>query len=358
MNFKKLLALLLSLCLLLNFAACGKDKTSDSTTKGTTTKTIAEESDTVGESETNENTEGTTAPEDSGGNNAGGGASVEDGITPLLYKVTDANGNVLWLFGSIHVGKEYFYPLPDYVLNAYNSSDALAVEFDVTEVSDDALTTSMMMDMAYMDGSKIGDHIDKELYEEAKEILRESGYYFSSMDIFKPVMWSMLIDELITEQLNYDADLGIDMFFLNTAHEENKKIYDIESMEFQMDMLTGYSEELQIMMLESSVYYFDNIDEYQKDLDDLANEWAVGNAEALAEEDDYEFESAEEEALYREYNTAMMTKRNRGMTNFAENALKSGEEVFIVVGAAHMVGDDGIANQLKERGYTVEEIRG
>jgi len=70
-----------------------------------------------------------------------------------------------------------------------------------------------------------------------------------------------------------------------------------------------------------------------------------------------EYESAQEEALYKEYDEEMVVKRNLSMTNFAEDALLSGKEVFICVGAAHVVGEEGMSGQLADRGYNVEIIR-
>ena len=45
------------------------------------------------------------------------------------------------------------------------------------------------------------------------------------------------------------------------------------------------------------------------------------------------------------------------MTDYAVDALASGEEIFICVGAAHVVGDGAIADNLRELGYTVEVVR-
>ena len=74
------------------------------------------------------------------------------------------------------------------------------------------------------------------------------------------------------------------------------------------------------------------------------------------------FENEEENGnwdknLYEEYNKAMIVDRNKGMTEYAEQALKSGKEIFICVGAAHVVGKGAMAEQLRDLGYTVEVIR-
>lgn len=364
MKIKKILAFLLTLSLIFNFTACGNDNDNNATTLNNTTTTEAVSEDAsvnTDETDTTSPSDETTSPSDSDNTDPDGNNSpdVSDGITPLLFKVTDADGNVVWLFGSIHIGKEYFYPLPDYVLNAYASADALAVELDAVAVENDyqSLMTAAR-GMLYSDRSKISDHISEELYNDAKAILEENGMYAPLLDYYKPVFWSSAIDTFVTDQLGYDSNLGIDYYFLNEAYDDNKPIYEVESMEFQMNMLFGFSDDLQSMMLESSVESYNSIDEYEASMDALVTAWATGDEDGLVDDEEYEFESAEEEALYNEYNTEMLTKRNRAMTDFAENALASGEEVFIVVGAAHVVGEDGMANQLRERGYTVEVIQG
>ena len=69
------------------------------------------------------------------------------------------------------------------------------------------------------------------------------------------------------------------------------------------------------------------------------------------------FESEEEAALYAEYNDALVTQRNLSMTEYAVEALESGQELFICVGAAHVVGEGAMAELLREMGYTVELVR-
>ena len=93
-------------------------------------------------------------------------------------------------------------------------------------------------------------------------------------------------------------------------------------------------------------------------LKELASAWAHGDEQALNDllDDDTAGLTAEEMVLYEEYNNAMITDRNERMTDFAENALIDGNELFICVGAAHVIGDDGMAQQLRERGYRVEIV--
>lgn len=280
-------------------------------------------------------------------------------ITPILYKVTDQNGNVVWLFGSIHVGQEHYYPLPDYITSAYENADALAVECDVVAFSSDiGAQTDALMQLVYLDGSRISAHVPEELYTQAVEILKECGLYMSALDMYYPVLWSNFIDTSLYESFGVDSNLGLDMHFLNDAHGTGKEILEVESVEFQYGMMGGFSEELQVLLLESSIYSYENPEESRLQLTELADAWAAGDEETLVAllNEEPEFESEEEVLLYAEYNNAMLTQRNLSMADYAEASLTSGKEVFICVGAAHVVGPGAMAELLAQRGYTVERI--
>jgi len=283
----------------------------------------------------------------------------ESGSTPLLYKVTDEDGDVVWLFGSIHVGRESFYPLPDYVMDAYESSEALAVEFDINAAAEDTLAmTRFLYSQIYYDGTTIEDHIPEELYERCVEILDENGYYFPGIERYNIGIWDMFISQCVNDNIDINVDLGIDMHFLSLAAEEGKDILDIESLELQMNILPSISEEAQVFVLRSNVESYDYLEEMEDGIEELMDVWESGDEERF-EEALYEepLEDETERALYKEYNDAMLTDRNVGMAEFAMEALEDGEEVFICVGAAHVVGEGAMADLLEEAGYTVELVR-
>ena len=374
---KKITALLLALLMCFTLSACSADKeetenvkesttavggaqgqttdgktTENETTENETTEALTTEPSTT---QSQEEYEDVTAPSEPEINVP---SDESDGIKPILYKVSDEKGNVIWLFGSIHVGREEFYPLPDYVMDAYNSSDAVAAEFNIIEYQGDLLTQVFSMsDLVYKDGTKISDHISEESYNAGVAALEEYGIYTSIMDYCCPVLWSTLIDSMIMLEIGVDATLGIDMSILTMADEEGKEIYEIESADFQYSMLAGFSDELQEVMLLSSIASMGNLEAYGEDMNMLLDLWASGDEEAFSE---YLNSSDESEGipkeLYDEYYKAMITDRNNNMTEYAVEALASGEEIFICVGAAHVIGDGAMAENLRELGYTVEVV--
>lgn len=335
---KRFCSVLLILCLLLSLCACGQAEPAQDE-KETTTTTAPQ------------TTPVHTFPTYPTG--------TESSITPALYQVTDADGHTAWLFGSIHVGQEHFFPLPNYITSAYENSDALAVECDIVTFSTDVgAQTKALIPLIYMDGTTISSHIPEDLYTQAVDALEGLGLYASALDLYCPALWANFIESSMYTSMDFSGDLGMDMYFLNNAHQSGKEIQEVESAEFQYSLMANYSEDLQVLLLESAVHSYNNKDEMAAGLKELTEVWAAGDEDALVEllNDEGEITSDEEAQLYEEYTDSMITQRNIAMADFAETALASGKEVFICVGAAHVIGPGAMVDLLTQRGYTVERI--
>ena len=360
MKMKRLLAWLLALVMCFTMAACQKKTTKKKSTKTKNkeqTSQSTDSSDQTGSTDTTGDNDGTQSTQNTKPGNTDAPQSYPKG--PILYRVTDKKGNVTWLFGSIHLGREDYYPLPDYVQNAYNNADSLAVEADMVAFSKNtSAQMNALRQLVYRDGTTIKDHIPQELYDQAVKILKDNKSYVAALDYYCPFYWSSMIEALMVDDMGGDANLGIDMHLLNRAYDTGKEILEVESAEFQYNMLAGFDDEVQTMLLASSVQSYLYPDQAKAQLEEMMDLWASGDEEAfedyLAAEDSAM--TAAEKAIYARYNQAMITDRNIAMADYAESALASGKEVFICVGAAHVIGDGGMADLLTQRGYTVERV--
>ncbi len=283
----------------------------------------------------------------------------ESTSTPILYKVTDEDGDVLWLFGSIHVGKETFYPLPSYVTDAFDGADSLAVECDIVAFESDLnAQVEALTPLMYTDGTTIASYIPEELYNRGKTVMTELGVYAPMMDYYCPSMWSSLIETSLYMQWGLDPNLGVDRHLIRRAYEQDKEILDIESPKAQYQMLAGFSMGVQMMMLESSLEMSEYPVVAEATLRQMLEFWETGDEEKLAKTvvSDTAQMTQEQKELYAEYTDAMLTQRNLGMAEFAENVLDSHKEVFLCVGAAHILGEGALVDLLVQRGYTVERV--
>lgn len=286
-------------------------------------------------------------------------------ITPLMYKVTkEGSDNVMYLFGSMHTVNFDDFDLPKYVIDAYKESDYLAVEIDINKyMEDEEKIQQLAMDMMYMDGTTIKDHIDEELYNKIINFLKEKKLYNQAYESFK--LYG--IESLITSQVTKDAGLnendGIDTYLLDLAKKENKEILEVETFDFQMKLLFEAPDKYYEISILSS------IDEYEKSvnsLKELYSAWKKGDVEALeklakgdevTEEDIEKYKLTQEEMKEIEtFSNAMLKDRNVGMKNKFNEYFNGNKKVFYMVGAAHLIGDDGLASLLEKEGYKVTRV--
>ncbi|MBP3414669.1 MAG: TraB/GumN family protein [Clostridia bacterium] len=299
----------------------------------------------------------------------------ESKATPMFWKCENEDGNVIYFLGSIHVADDSAYRFNETIMDAFIEADALAVECDTIAFESDYMAQlQMSSSMMYMDGDKVQNHMSPELYEGLVEILEEYpdswqslGYTMEMLDMCKPAMWSSLMDNIVLAETDLESEKGIDMHFLKLAKEMNKSIIEVESVEFQMDMLANFSDELYELLLEG--YLEVDIKEQAEGTEELYKLWKKGDVDEFTEnvatlpDVDYTLEenggyTEEESDLINDYNDQMLFDRNIGMADAAEEYLASGKTVFYVVGAAHFVGEGGIIELMEERGYEVEFIGG
>ncbi len=279
--------------------------------------------------------------------------------TPTLYRVSDKDGHVIWLLGSIHVGRENYYPLPSYVQDAFDQADSLAVELDVLAFEKDMnLQIEALSLLVYQDGSTIKDHIPPALYDRAVSILNAHHSYAPALDYYSPVFWNSMIESLMVEEIGGNINLGVDRHLINKAYDSKKEILEIESASFQYGILAALPDDVQQMLLNTTVQAYENKTTASNELTALMDLWALGDESGLVaylNATDNTM-SAEEKQAYEQYEQVLVVNRNLTMTDFAEDVLRAGKEVFICVGAAHVVGDGAMTDLLAQRGYTVERI--
>jgi len=292
---------------------------------------------------------------------------------PLFWVAEGKNGGKVYLLGSIHIGDEQAYRIPEHIMNAFLESDALAVECDIVAAESDIMGQFDLMNYyMYTDGSSIKDHVSAELYdamvkfleENPSELLESYGYTPDVLATCKPSMWQSAFETIITEKSGLDSNLGIDRHFLLLSKSMGKDVIEVESVKFQASLFDSFPDELNELLLWD--YVSNDPDEYADYYYLSYQKWLEGDAAFFytETETDYtgsgmtEAEIAEYEKLLEQYNAALLDDRNVGMADTAEKMLENGDNVFYVVGAAHMGGRTGIVTLLRERGWTVKQLGG
>lgn len=301
------------------------------------------------------------APETAGAQTTAPAAPADDDVHPMLFHVTGENGQEAYLFGTIHVGDGRNDTALQKLKPYLDGCDALAVEFDIVAYEQDTVAqTKDMQQFILTDGSTVDQHMPAELYDKASKLLNKAKLMPNLMKYYNLSMWSQLVDQaalLTTTKL--DVNAGMDRLLIDYCYEKKIPVRDVESAALQFGLLAGFSDELNLLLIENTL---NNLDEYGAQVDELYSTWTKGNYDeivaVLQGEDDAQEEDLTDaqKALVEDYNDKMLTQRNLGMRDKAVEWLKAGDKVFFAVGAAHLVDEGGLVELLRAAGYTVEQL--
>ncbi len=294
------------------------------------------------------------------------GPEPETRPSPVFYEVSDGEGNSMYLFGTIHIGDDRTAYLPQVIYDALEDADALAVEFDDKSFEesideDDELRQTLMRAYYYTDGTTIQNHLDSDVYKEALDYVKVIGNYTDGAESMKPYLWENGIELFYLSQgRKLSGSRGVDARLMRLARESGKEILNVESGEFQISMVTGYSDPVQEMMLAETISA--TRQEYLNASYELYEAWCEGDEEALiqrlaAMDEEERAELDEDElAIYDEYHQKMEVERNAAMVEVAKGYLAEGRKVFFAVGLAHLLGEGGLVHALRDAGFTVTLI--
>ena len=264
-----------------------------------------------------------------------------------LWRV-QSKTNTVYVLGSIHFLKKEIYPLNQKIENAFDQSDFLVVEANVNDIT--KIDIQKLVDSAlYLDLETLEKHVSTETYELIKKESGRLGLPLEMINKQKPWFLAMTLESLEILKLGFDPNYGIDKYFLSKA-EGKKKILELESLDYQISLHSNLSDKDQELLL---LYTLRDLNILEQELGRLTQAWISGDTKSMESiltrgiSEDKGLSSIFEKLLY---------ERNKKMVSKIEDFLRTKEIYFVIVGAGHLVGDRGIIEILKGKGYIVEQL--
>src|SRR3569623_1217482 len=232
-----------------------------------------------------------------------------------LFWEARAPGATLYLFGSIHIGRADMYPLSPAVERAFAASDALVVEANVAAVDPGQIARWMAALAMYQNGSTLDQKLAPATWQRLSKTATDLGLSTQLLSRQRPWLVSLTLSALTMQRYGYGDGLGIDNHFLRTAG--SKAIIELEAIWQQLEFFHDFSDQEQEAMLIGTL---DDIARVPELFQNMMDAWRAGADAEL------------------------------------DSLLKRGGTYFVVGGAAHLVGDQGIVSQLRERGYRIGRL--
>lgn len=272
---------------------------------------------------------------------------------PAVFRVTDGEGHCLYLLGTVHVGREEMFPLGPAVESAWQAADILAVEADISALEENALLAlRYAAALRYGRGDEAKRHLPPKIYRLGAEKL---GVPEAALNQMRPMAWVSLAEEAAGERLGFSSGWGADAWLLKRAKKENKPVEELEGIEAQLSFIQNIPDEVCAKQLDGMLSDPEGTEET---LLRMLNAWMQGDTETLAAclEEDRQDHLPDTAEAFQSYNELIYTERNRHFARQAMAYMESGKTVLMAVGAAHVLGEDGLAELLGQAGYTMEKI--
>jgi uncharacterized protein len=264
----------------------------------------------------------------------------------FIWKVK-SGASTAYVLGSIHAAKEDLYPLNAKIERAFQESTAAAFEIDLN-IDLTATISSLMSSAMYKPDDSLKNHMTSPGYELASAELRKAGLDTLIIDRCKPWILAMLLETLELAKIGYRPELGIDTYFYNKAG--NKKVSALETAEYQISLFGQFSDREQEAFLLATLK---ELKQLKTEMASIVNLWKNGDADKMDAAFSGSVSKSPELAGVFE---KILYKRNRNMARKIEDYLRSGETYFVVAGAAHLIGKNGIIEILRGMGYSVEQL--
>lgn len=264
----------------------------------------------------------------------------------FLWKVESGKGTAYFL-GSIHLLKKDSAPLSGAIDETFNKAKRLVFEIDLLNEGPEKMQQLILQKGINRDGSTLQQNISPETYELAAKWASDLGIDIKIMTPFKPWVAAMTMLVMQLQKLGYDPNLGVDRQLAQRAKQANKPVSGLETAEFQVGLFDQLSPRIQDLMVRQTLA---EMEQLEKSVDQIVRAWRSGDV-AAAEK--FFLDSMKD---YPEIQEKLVDERNRNWLAEIDRLLKVDEPILIVVGAAHLVGKNGIIELLKARGYKVEQL--
>ena len=273
---------------------------------------------------------------------------------PFLWELTKADSKegtkdakTVVLFGSLHIAKPDFYPVPDSVQKRFDDSKVLAVEADVTMPETQQACTKLAVTK-----DKLESVLSAEDFAALSGYIRAAGIPEALIENRKLWLVNLVVVGVELGQLGVDFARGLDVVFLREAKFAKKRSVEVEGGALQCAALAGASPaETAAAMTRFLAAVRQN--RMEKRLIEMLAAYRAGDGVALNRLVGEDFgDSADGIASKRR----IFDDRHPAMADKIDGYFKSPDSHFVVIGVGHMFGDNNLLDALAKRGIRVKRI--
>lgn len=263
-----------------------------------------------------------------------------------VWSVRSGN-NTVYLGGTVHLLRPSDYPLPEEYEQAYREASEIVFETDISSMNDLSVQAEMLQQLTYSGEQNLKTVLNDEAYAALSEYAATSGMPLMMLEKFKPGLLISTFQLLEFQRLGFTPQ-GVDTYFNSRAVSDAKSLGQLETVQEQIGFLAAMGEgnESEFILLSLS-----ELDETEELMEEMIQAWRVGDNEQLSKMfvEDMQAETPE---LY----DSLLLQRNLKWIPKIDQMLGDSDTEFVLVGAAHLVGENGLLALLAGKGYQIRQL--
>jgi uncharacterized protein YbaP (TraB family) len=253
--------------------------------------------------------------------------------------------STIYLLGSIHLLPRELESLDTAIEAGYSDSKIIVFETNIDSLSDPAFEAKVTNLGLLPPGQTLEQQVSKQTYGLLQQKVNQLGLQVEIFNQFKPWLCALTLTSIELQKLGFNPNYGIDKHFFDRAKQDGKEMRFLETTEDQLGLFTEMSKEEEESFLAKVL---EELDTTRVKVIEMTNAWKSGDSDKLASMVNVEFRG------YPEIYAKMLVERNQKWVKHIEDLSGQDGNSLVVVGAAHLVGDDSILELLKKNGFAVE----
>ncbi|MBI1393960.1 MAG: hypothetical protein GC152_14575 [Alphaproteobacteria bacterium] len=268
---------------------------------------------------------------------------------PALWRVSRNEGTNVYLFGTLHVlpeGVAWRTPVYD---AAMADAEVTAIETDSESPAAQERLQALVQRYGVRKKGLLSDLLGPERWRAFEDRARAVGVDPDGLQRAEPWLAILSVTMAAFEKEGFGGGEGVDDAVLDQARLEADVIAFLEPVDAQIKAMASLDADGDLASFDASLEELTN---FRQQTETMLTAWSSGDLEgleAVALTDLRRIAPAAYEALFVDRNAAWLGK--------IDAYLGGDQDVFVAVGAGHLVGPDGLVAKLKARGVSVERLQ-
>ena len=277
-------------------------------------------------------------------------AAAKSGHVPMLWKVSDKN-NTLYLLGSFHLLRKDDLPLSADVDAAMNDAKTTIFETNVLSFTSPEVVAKIQQYQQIEAGKTLSGILPEATRQKLDALLKLGGSGIAQVDGVDAWALSIGMQGGAMSALGFSGDYGPDRLLSERADKAGKPRLALETVDDELRALDGQPMDEQILGLQK---FLDNPKLSIERAMQMHGDWMRGDVDGLSR-DYLQQVQTETPGTYR---LLVVDRNNAWLPKLKErlDAHGAGDNTLAVVGALHLIGKDGLVEQLRAAGYRVERV--